>query len=78
MVDAQVMPQSQMLFESANHGVIGHLQKGSYGQFSEVLDGIRTMIPKIELSLPRVVFVGSRDAGKSSVLESVTKCAVFP
>lgn len=30
------------------------------------------------MALPRVVVVGSRDAGKSSLLENITKCSIFP
>ena len=30
------------------------------------------------MALPRVVVVGSREAEKSSLLENITKCSIFP
>ena len=60
-------------------GIVAQLQKGWFGTFNDALKEIRPLIPEeIDLELPRVVVVGSRDAGKSSLLETLTKCAIFP
>ena len=59
--------------------VFAHVQNSSFGKFNEALKEIRPLLPdEVELELPRVVVVGSRDAGKSSLLENLTKCAIFP
>ena len=61
-----------------NEGIIDTLVNSSFGSFNKDLENIRPLIPGIRLTLPRVVVVGSRDAGKSSLLENITKCAIFP
>ena len=60
------------------HGIIDTLVNSSFGSFNKALENIRPLIPEVCLTLPRVVVVGSRDAGKSSLLENITKCAIFP
>lgn len=61
-----------------NKGIINTLVNSSFGSFNKALESIRPLTPEVHLTLPRVVFVGSQDAGKSSLLENITKCAIFP
>jgi len=50
----------------------------SFGLFHAALDPVRSFLPFVDWRLPRVVVVGCRNAGKSSILENVTKCSIFP
>ena len=61
-----------------NKGIIDRLVNSSFGSFNKAVENIRPLIPEVDLTLPRVVVVGSRDAGKSSLLENITKCSIFP
>ena len=61
-----------------NDGIVHRLVNSSFGSFNKSLESIRFLIPEVDLALPRVVVVGSRDAGKSSLLENITKCSIFP
>lgn len=61
-----------------NQGIVDTLVNSSFGSFDKALENIRPLIPEVCLTLPRVVVVGSQDAGKSSLLENITKCAIFP
>lgn len=61
-----------------SQGIVDTLVNSSFGSFNKALENIRPLIPEVHLTLPRVVVVGGRDAGKSSLLENITKCAVFP
>ena len=61
-----------------NEGIVHRLVNSSFGSFNNALEHVRALIPEIDLTLPRVVVVGSRDAGKSSLLENITKCPIFP
>ena len=55
------------------------LQNSSYGRFQQYLVqcGLHTELQQ-DFQLPRVIVVGARSAGKSSLLESITKCPIFP
>lgn len=59
-------------------GIVHRLVNSSFGSFNSAVEHIRALIPQVELTLPRVVVLGSRDAGKSSLLENITKCPIFP
>ena len=61
-----------------NYGIVHRLVNSSFGSFNKCLESIRCLIPEFHMALPRVVVVGSRDAGKSSLLENITKCSIFP
>ena len=55
------------------------MQQSSFGIFNKTIKQIRSILPTdIKQELPQVVVVGSTDAGKSSLLENITKCPVFP
>ena len=55
------------------------LQNSSYGHFHRYLRhcGLNERLMR-DFQLPRVIVVGGRSAGKSSLLESITKCPIFP
>eukprot|EP00899_Mesostigma_viride_P019855 jgi/Mesvir1/27871/Mv12696-RA.1 len=52
------------------------LAKSSYGKFMKVVED--THIDDNNFTLPKIVVIGQESAGKSSLLESITKCPVFP
>lgn len=56
------------------------IKNSAYGRFVDALTNIESIIPATEFSLklPRVIVVGERSVGKSSLLENFTKCPVFP
>ena len=55
------------------------LPTSSYGYFHRYLQdcGLEAQLLQ-NFRLPRVIVVGGRSAGKSSLLESITKCPIFP
>ena len=65
------------LFDGSS--VVDQLMNSSYGRFQEYLlqSGLQVQLQQI-LRLPQVIVVGGRSAGKSSLLESITKCPIFP
>ena len=76
---AQRVPRKRdSLLDTRKDGLFHKVATSSFGSFNTALETIRPLIPDVELALPRVVVVGSRDAGKSSLLENVTKCSIFP
>lgn len=56
------------------------IKTSAYGRFVDALTNIESIIPAAELTLklPRVIVVGERRVGKSSLLENFTKCPMFP
>ncbi len=54
------------------------LQNSSFGRFQAAIYGIKSYLPTVEFKLPTVIVVGGRSAGKSSLLENITKCPIFP
>lgn len=65
------------LFVARNLGT--QLQNSSYGHFHQYLKqcGFKEELLN-SFRLPRIIVVGGRSAGKSSLLESITKCPIFP
>ena len=54
-------------------------QKSTYGTFMKALEGIDLKsLGKIDLDLPKVIVIGNESVGKSSLLENITKCSIFP
>lgn len=80
MADRRLPPKRESLLKhiDKHQGIIGTLVNSSFGSFNKAVENIRPLIPEVRLTLPRVVVVGGRDAGKSSLLENITKCAIFP
>lgn len=60
------------------HNVTAHLQNSSFGLFSSYLEDVTEHLLAVSFKLPCVVVVGSKSAGKSSLLEMITKCSIFP
>ena len=54
------------------------LRNSSFGGFHEAVHDIKTFLPMVEFKLPTVIVVGGKSAGKSSLLENITKCPIFP
>ena len=68
--------QPSRLFDGT--GIVEQLQRSSFGKFRNALQGLQSEVPLVQFKLPRVVVIGAKDAGKSSLLENITKCPVFP
>ena len=58
--------------------IVSQLQNSSFGGFHAAVRNIRSYLPMVDFKLPTVVVVGGKSAGKSSLLENITKCPVFP
>lgn len=58
--------------------ISAQLQNSSFGQFNAYMRDIRAHLPSVDFKLPRVIVVGGKSAGKSSLLEMITKCPIFP
>ena len=59
-------------------GLFERMSRSSFGKFRQVLQGLDAVINLQEFTLPCVVVIGDESVGKSSLLENITKCAVFP
>ena len=60
------------------NSICQQLQISSFGGFHAAVHDIKSYLPMVEFKLPTVIVVGGRSAGKSSLLENITKCAIFP
>ena len=58
--------------------IFKQLSSSSFGRFHAAMQGVKSYVPKSELELPKVIVIGGKSAGKSSLLENITKCSVFP
>ena len=54
------------------------LQNSSVGGFQKAMQDIKPLLPTVVFKLPTVIVMGGKSAGKSSLLENITKCPVFP
>ena len=67
---------SEML---AGPNILLQVLDGAFGEFHRVYRNLKnTLPPSVDLSLPSVIVIGSMNAGKSSLLENITKCEIFP
>ena len=60
--------------------IFKQLNSSSFGRFQAAIQDVKSFLPtsQFQLQLPKVVVIGGKSAGKSSLLENITKCAVFP
>ena len=58
--------------------LVTELHAGAYGRFHKALAPLEPIIDLDTFQLPRLIVVGSQHRGKSSLLESITKCPIFP
>lgn len=60
--------------------IFEQLHHSSFGGFQSALQSVNSLLPDVDLifELPTVIVIGGRSAGKSSLLENITKCSVFP
>jgi len=57
--------------------IFQQLSNSSFGTFRKVLEGLDGVDMK-DFNLPEVIVIGAESSGKSSLLEAITKCPVFP
>jgi len=59
--------------------IFEQLQRSHFREFYPAFKTVKTYLPDEDfLTLPKLVVVGTSNAGKSSLLENITKCAIFP
>lgn len=58
--------------------IVSVLHAGAYGRFHRAIAPLESIIQMDSFKLPRLIVVGSQHRGKSSLLESITKCPIFP
>ena len=58
--------------------IFKQLTSSSFGRFQAAMHSIRPFLPASHFQLPKVIVIGGKSAGKSSLLENITKCSVFP
>ena len=70
--------KSSPLFDGES--IFKHLHHSSFGRFQSAVQSVISLLPEVDLlfELPTVIVIGGRSAGKSSLLENITKCSVFP
>jgi len=79
---AKLIHSSEALRRFDDNSIFGHVEAGSnrsFAKFSAALRDLNSQLPPtVEFRLPQVVVVGGRSAGKSNLMENVTKCSMFP
>ncbi len=60
------------------HHLVRELHAGAYGRFHQAIAPLGETIPMADFKLPRLIVIGNQHRGKSSLLESITKCPIFP
>ncbi len=60
------------------HHLVREVHAGAYGRFHKAIAPLKTTFSMEDFQLPRLIVIGSQHVGKSSLLESITKCPIFP
>ena len=58
--------------------IFTRLAESTFGRFSRALTNVDLPPTSEAFSLPRVVVIGCEKSGKSTLLEALTKCSIFP
>lgn len=69
-------PRNSGFWEGAR--LTDKLQAGSIGRFHNAMRKLEGIVDLADFKLPRLVVIGNQNRGKSSLLESITKCPIFP
>jgi len=62
---------------STNIGLLGYLERSSYGVFKKAMEGTG-LDKEVPQDLPSIVVIGEESSGKSATLERITMLPVFP
>ena len=54
------------------------LIKSNFGKIKQIFSEIFTHEDANQYELPKVIVIGNESTGKSSLLENITKCQLFP
>ncbi len=57
--------------------IFKQLNNSSFGRFQAAMQSVKSYLPTSHFQLPKVIVIGGKSAGKSSLLENITKCSVF-
>ena len=71
--DSVFKPESQLL---VGQSVLSQAHDSTFGEFYKAYANIQD--GRDDFSLPTVIVVGAKNQGKSSLLENITKCRIFP
>lgn len=76
----QVPEAMQTQGTTGSYNIQTALNHGAYNRFHNAVWKVfgRASPPTADFKLPEVVVVGSESSGKSSLLENITKCEIFP
>jgi len=54
--------------------IFKQLNNSSFGRFQAAMQSVKSYLPTSHFQLPKVIVIGGKSAGKSSLLENITKC----
>ncbi|KAK9838699.1 hypothetical protein WJX74_001652 [Apatococcus lobatus] len=77
-IDSPIKNAAQNSEFYAGANIVDELQSGPFGQFHQAMAQLGPIIDLSHFQLPRLIVIGSQNRGKSSLLESITKCPIFP
>lgn len=72
----QIINTNSDFFKGNN--IFDKLSKSAYGRIKNTLIDLFTPNERKQYILPKIVVIGNESAGKSSLLENITKCQLFP
>jgi hypothetical protein len=71
-----IIKKESVFFSGAS--ISSQLTKSVYGKLTKLMKNFLSIEEIAEYALPRVIVIGNESTGKSSLLENITKCQVFP